>query len=114
MRASEISLAIGAKRSTRHFIAALLLSWLILTTTLSAAELPTADQSRGEWTLVVIPDTQGYLEPWPEQGFEWAEVKNTLEWFTYSHVKDYYWTKDSDSQGTFTLVQNDPAGGTED
>jgi len=49
-------------------------------TTLFPATLPTADQSRGEWTLVVIPDTQGYVEPWPEQGFAWSEVKSTFEW----------------------------------
>jgi len=49
-------------------------------TTLVPATLPTADQSRGEWTLVVIPDTQGYVEPWPEQGFAWSEVKSTFEW----------------------------------
>jgi len=29
---------------------------------------------------VVIPDTQGYVEPWPEQGFAWSEVKSTFEW----------------------------------
>ena len=45
-----------------------------------AAELPIVDQGRGEWTLVVIPDTQGYTEPWPEQGFAWSEVKETFEW----------------------------------
>jgi hypothetical protein len=53
---------------------------LLSCATLLAAELPTADQSRGEWTLVVVPDTQGYVEPWPEQGFVWEEVKATFEW----------------------------------
>jgi len=59
---------------------ACLLAPLLACTTLFPATLPTADQSRGEWTLVVIPDTQGYVEPWPEQGFAWSEVKSTFEW----------------------------------
>jgi len=46
---------------------------LLASTTACAVTLPTADQSRGEWTLVVVPDTQGYLEPWPEEGFTWPD-----------------------------------------
>ncbi len=29
------------------------------------------DESRGEWTLMVIPDTQGYIEDWTEEGYEY-------------------------------------------
>ena len=56
------------------------LALLLSSTTPFAADLPTADQGRGEWTLVVIPDTQGYVEPWPEEGFRWPEVRGTFEW----------------------------------
>jgi len=56
------------------------LALLLSSTTLFAVGLPTADQGRGEWTLVVIPDTQGYVEPWPEEGFRWPEVRDTFEW----------------------------------
>jgi hypothetical protein len=44
--------------------------------------------------------------------FIFKPMEDEVEWFTYSYVKDYFWTKDSDSQGTFALVQNDPTGGT--
>jgi len=56
------------------------LALFLSSTALFAADLPTADQGRGEWTLVVIPDTQGYVEPWPEEEFRWPEVKGTFEW----------------------------------
>jgi len=39
-----------------------------------------ADKSRGEWTLMVIPDTQGYAENWTEEGFLYSEMKQTFEW----------------------------------
>lgn len=38
------------------------------------------DKTRGEWTLMVIPDTQGYIEDWPEEGYEYSELKTTFEW----------------------------------
>ena len=45
------------------------LSLLLSGTTLFSVDLPAVDQDRGEWTLVVIPDTQGYAENWGGQGF---------------------------------------------
>ena len=42
--------------------------------------LLTVDKSRGEWTLVVIPDTQSYVEEWRGQGFFISEVVDTFEW----------------------------------
>jgi hypothetical protein len=42
--------------------------------------LLTVDKSRGEWTLVVIPDTQSYCEEWRGQGFYWPEMRETFEW----------------------------------
>ena len=40
--------------------------------------------------------------------FVFKPMDNEVEWFTYSYVEDYFWTKDSDSQGTFSLIQEDP------
>jgi len=57
----------------------------------------TADKSRGEWTLMVIPDTQGYAEDWvPKypyermlQTFEWiAEISDELNIQVVQHVGD--------------------------
>jgi hypothetical protein len=61
-------------------LSACIFALLLASTTACAVTLPTADQSRGEWTLVVVPDTQGYLEPWPEEGFTWPEVRDTFQW----------------------------------
>ncbi len=55
------------------------LALLISGTTLYADKL-TADKSRGEWTLVVIPDTQGYTEDWIKQGYYYTEMKETFKW----------------------------------
>jgi len=56
------------------------LSLLLSGTTLFAVDLPAVDQDRGEWTLVVIPDTQGYAENWEGQGFFYSEMQDTFEW----------------------------------
>jgi hypothetical protein len=39
-----------------------------------------ADKSRGEWTLMVIPDTQGYAEDWTEEGYHYWKMERTFEW----------------------------------
>ena len=36
------------------------------------------DKSKGEWTLMVIPDMQRYTEDWSEQGYEWQEEVTPL------------------------------------
>ena len=46
--------------------------------------------------------------------FMFKPMDDEVEWFTYSYVEDYYWDKDSDSQGTFSLVQNGPPNGSDD
>jgi hypothetical protein len=56
------------------------LSLLLSGTTLFSVDLPAVDQDRGEWTLVVIPDTQGYAENWGGQGFFYSEMQDTFEW----------------------------------
>ena len=38
------------------------------------------DKTRGEWTLFVIPDTQGYTEDWREEGYLYEEMLETFEW----------------------------------
>ena len=38
------------------------------------------DKSRGEWTLFVIPDTQGYVENWREEGYFYEEMVETFKW----------------------------------
>ena len=38
------------------------------------------DKSRGEWTLMVIPDTQGYAENWTEEGYDYKEMLTTFQW----------------------------------
>jgi len=38
------------------------------------------DKTRGEWTLVVIPDTQGYIEDWGEEGYHYSEMAATFDW----------------------------------
>ena len=38
------------------------------------------DKSKGEWTLMVIPDMQRYTEDWSEQGYEWQEEVTTFKW----------------------------------
>jgi hypothetical protein len=38
------------------------------------------DKSRGEWTLMVIPDMQTYTENWTEEGFKWTEEVATFQW----------------------------------
>ena len=57
----------------------------------------TADKNRGEWTLMVIPDTQGYAENWlPEypyermrQTFKWiADISDQLNIKVVQHVGD--------------------------
>ena len=42
--------------------------------------LYTVDKTRGEWTLMVIPDTQGYIEDWPEEGYEYSVLVTTFDW----------------------------------
>jgi hypothetical protein len=91
-----------------------------------------ADKTRGEWTLMVIPDTQGYAEDWKEEGYNYWKMERTfewilsvrdalsrfkpmddkVEWYTYSAIandgKGAFWTKDPNSEGSFELVQEDP------
>jgi len=43
--------------------------------------------------------------------FLFKPMDDEVEWFTYSYIEDNFWTEDSDSQGTFTLIQEDPTGG---
>ena len=38
------------------------------------------DKTRGEWTLFVIPDTQGYTEDWREEGYLYEEMLETFKW----------------------------------
>ena len=38
------------------------------------------DKTRGEWTLMVIPDTQGYTEDWVEEGYHYREMVATFDW----------------------------------
>jgi len=40
----------------------------------------TVDKSRGEWTLFVIPDTQGYIEDWREEGYFYEEMVAAFKW----------------------------------
>jgi len=127
---------------------------LILITFLSSvsalyAGVLSADKTRGEWTLMVIPDTQGYAEDWSEEGYNYWKMERTfewilsisdalnikvvqsvgdmieshndtewqradkVEWYTYSAIandgKGAFWTEDPDSEGSFELVQEDPA-----
>jgi hypothetical protein len=40
----------------------------------------TVDKNKGEWTLFVIPDTQGYTEDWREEGYLYEEMVETFKW----------------------------------
>ena len=42
---------------------------LFISNSESYAEILSVDKARGEWTLVVIPDTQSYCEEWKGQVF---------------------------------------------
>jgi hypothetical protein len=38
-----------------------------------------ANKSRGEWTLIIIPDTQGYAEDWTPN-YPYARMKSSFQW----------------------------------
>ena len=53
----------------------------------------TADRSRGEWTLLVVPDTQGYAEDWTPN-------------YPYAHmVAGFQWSQDIAQQLNLLVVQ---------
>ncbi len=63
------------------------------------------DKARGEWTLMVIPDTQGYTENWTEEGYEYSEMVSTFDWIL--EVKDSLNIKVVQSMGDMVENNND-------
>jgi len=66
----------------RDYISIMLIALVISLTTanINAQSIYSVDKSRGEWTLMVIPDTQGYTENWVEEGYEFEEMMETFKW----------------------------------
>jgi hypothetical protein len=67
--------------------------------------LYTVDKNRGEWTLLVIPDTQGYIEDWSEEGYLYSELEATFDWIL--EVRDTMNIKVVQSVGDMVENNND-------
>jgi hypothetical protein len=67
--------------------------------------IQSVDKTRGEWTLMVIPDTQGYTENWTEEGYEYSEMVSTFDWIL--EVKDILNIKVVQSVGDMVENNND-------
>ena len=71
---------LGAKRMKRNLILLIVITSGIFQTDASGQNTFAVDKTRGEWTLFVIPDTQGYTEDWREEGYYYEEMVETFKW----------------------------------
>ena len=71
---------LGAKRMKRNLILLIVITGGIFQTNASGQNTFAVDKTRGEWTLFVIPDTQGYTEDWREEGYFYEEMVETFKW----------------------------------
>ena len=67
--------------------------------------LYSVDKTRGEWTLMIIPDTQGYAEDWTEEGYNYSEMVETFDWI--GEVRDILNIKVVQSVGDMVENNND-------
>jgi hypothetical protein len=77
----------------------------ILATPAHTQSIYSVDKTRGEWTLMVIPDTQGYVEDWTEEGYDYKEMVETFDWIL--KVSDTMNIKVVQSMGDMVENNND-------